>query len=195
MNYANLRKLKEKLCFSVDALPRIIKIKPESARVLCSRYAKKGVFVRLKRNMYVLSEKWESFEQEEFLKIANLLQVPSYISFLTALSRYGLSTQVQQGFFESASLKRSLRADIKGVAFNYYKLKERYYFDFTKKDGIFMASKEKAFLDAAYLCSFGKYKIDFSAIDIGKLDIKKLKTMLKIYPAKTKKIIKNICRI
>jgi len=195
MRYPELRKLKHKAYFSIEELPGILKIRPESARVLCSRYAQSGLFVRLKKGIYVLGERWEGLSREEFLKIANLLQVPSYISFQTALSYYGLSTQVQQNFFESTSLKRSLKADIKGAAFRYYKLKKPYYFDFTKRDGVFIASPEKAFLDAVYLGSFGKYKLDMNAVDIDKLDRKKLKNMLKGYPEQTKKIIKKLCRI
>lgn len=195
MNYAKLRKLKEGFYFGIEDLANLLKIKTASARVLCSRYIKKGYFVRLKRNFYVLNESWENFNKEDLLRITNMLQVPSYVSFMTALSIYELTTQVQKDFFESVSLKRSMNTDVKGIAFNYYKFKKQYYFDFIKKDDIFIASREKAFIDAVYLYSLGKYKLDFNSIDLNKLDKTKLKNILKVFPDKTKIIIKKLCRI
>ncbi len=195
MKYAEIRKLKNKLYFTVDDLQDLLGIKPESARVLCARYTKKGFFIRLKRNFYVLSEKWENFSKEDFLKISNILQVPSYISFMTALSSYDVSTQVQRDFYENASLKRSVGFEVKGAIFNFYKLKKIYYFDFIKKGDIFIATREKAFVDSVYLYSFGKYKIDFSSLDLNRLDKDRLPEIMEKYPEKTKNIIQKQCRI
>lgn len=195
MEYTELRKLKKRLYFSVEDLQDLLGIKHGSAWVSCSRYTKKGVFIRLKNNLYVLNERWENFTKEDFLRISNFLQVPSYISFMSALAFYEVTTQVQRDFFESASLKRSVRFDIRGVAFNFYKLKKKYYFDFIKKDDIFIATKEKAFIDSVYLYSFGKYKIDFSSLDLDKLDKNKITEILKLYPQKTKNIVRRLCRI
>ena len=195
MRYSELLKLKDKFYFGVDDLQELFKIKHGSARVLCSRYVKKGFFVRLKKNFYVLNETWENFNEDSLLKIANILQVPSYVSFMTALSVYGLTSQVQKDFLESASLKRSQKNNIKGTAFNYYKLKKQHYSGFIKKDGIFIATKEKAFIDAVYLYSFGKYKFDFNSIDMEKLNKNKLKEIIKKYPERTKNVLKKLCRI
>lgn len=195
MRYPEIRKLKDKLYFTVDDLQELLGIKPESARVLCARYTRRGFFIRLKRNFYVLSEKWENFSTEDFLKISNILQVPSYISFMTALSLYEVSTQVQRDFYENASLKRSASFEVKGSMFNFHKLKKIYYFDFIKKDGIFIATREKAFVDSVYLYSFGKYKIDFSSLDLNKLDKDRLLAIMGEYPQKTRNIIQKQCRI
>jgi hypothetical protein len=70
-----------------------------------------------------------------------------------------------------------------------------YYGDFVKTDGLFIATKEKAFLDAAYLYSFGKYSFDMDSLDLGKLDLKKLKGLLGVYPQKTKETVKRLCGI
>lgn len=195
MRYLELKKLKERLYFTVEDLQELLGIATGSARNLCSRYSQKGLFVRLKNNLYILEEKWSNLTREDFLKISNFLQVPSYISFMTALSLYEVTTQIPRDFFESASLKRSVRFDIRGVAFNFYKLKKKYYFDFIKKDDIFIATKEKAFIDSVYLYSFGKYKIDFSSLDLDKLDKNKITEILKLYPQKTKNIVRRLCRI
>ncbi len=95
-------------------------------------------------------------------------------------------------FFESISLKRSKQQQIKGVIFNYYKIKKKFYNGFEKREKFFIATKEKAFLDAIYLLSFGKYKFDISSIDFNKLDRKTLKRNILKYPLKTQKTFSNI---
>lgn len=195
MIYAELKKLRNKIYFTVEDVSTLLGINLSSAKVLCSRYAKKGMFIRLKNNFYVLDSVWETASTKDFLKIANFLQVPSYVSFMTALSINGVTTQVQRNFFENASLKRSKEITTKGVVFNYYKLSEPYYFDFTKVDGVFMASKEKAFLDMVYLYSFGKYRIDFSSLDLDKLEKNRIKEMMIDFPDKTRGVVRRLCRI
>jgi len=195
MNYTKLKRLEKKPYFTVEDVAAAFGIKPESARVLCSRYAKDGVFVRLKNNFYIPQQKWEGFSGREFMIISNFLQVPSYISFMTALSFYGVTTQIQRGFYENASLKRSARFEAAGASFSYYKLQKQHYFDFVKKDGVFIATKEKAFIDALQLYCFGKYSIDFSSLDLKKLDKNKLKVILRAFPEKTKKTVKKLCGI
>ena len=194
MKYGELQKLNERLYFTARDVAELIKVTVPSARVLCARYAKKGLFVRLKRNFYVLDQSWKNFSRDERLKIANFLQVPSYVSFMTALSLYEVTTQVQRDFFESASLKRSVRFDTKGTVFNYYKIKKDCYFDFIKKDEVFIATPEKAFVDMIYLYSFGKYTVDFASLDMEKLDKARIKKIVAVFPQKTKNTVKRVCR-
>ncbi|MFH1232085.1 MAG: hypothetical protein V1709_11390 [Planctomycetota bacterium] len=189
MKYVELQLLQAKLYFSPEDVAELLDTKPASAKVLCTRYAKSGIFIRLKRNFYVLAQGWQNLSRDEFLRIANLLQVPSYISFMSALSYYEITTQVQRDFWESAAVKRSIKFDIKGVSFNFYKLKKQFYFDFIKQDNIFIATPEKAMVDAVYLYSLGKYKFDTSSLDLGKLDKNRIKKIIKVYPEKTKNII------
>ena len=195
MNYSKLRTLKERFFFTVGDIADLFGIKPPSARVLCSRYVRDGIFVRLKNNLYVLEQNWDRYSRQDFIRLANIIQVPSYVSFSTALSFYEVTTQVPGNFFESACLKRSVKFQVRGTEFAFYKLKKELYFDFVKQNDYFIATKEKAFLDAAYLYSFGKYKLDLSALDIKKLDKNRLTGLLKRYPAKTRDTVRRICRI
>jgi len=193
MKYLKLRKLKEKLYFTAEDVASVLNIKQSSARVMCSRYAKNGFFIRLKNNFYILSENWDNFSREDFLRISNYIQVPSYISYMTALMKYGVTTQVQRNYFESCSLKRTKVFSVKGIDFKYYKIRKDYYFGFERKNNIFLATKEKAFIDTLYLYSFGKYRIDFSSLDLDKLDKEKIIEIINIFPLKTKKMIRRLC--
>ena len=195
MFYATIQKLRNKLYFTVEDVAEILKIRRGSAMVLCSRYAKGGIFIRLKNNFYVLEEGWERLSKDEFMEIANYLQVPSYISCMSALSAYEVTTQVQRNFYESVSLKRSRRFEVKGAIFNFFKIKKELYFDFLKQGSFFIASKEKALVDALYLYSFGKYKLDFASLDLAKIDKNKIRLLLKKYPQRTKTIAKTLCKI
>jgi predicted transcriptional regulator of viral defense system len=187
--------LGNKLYFSVSDLAQVLQITRESAKVLASRYRKNRVFMRLKKDFYVLSSNWRKYTIEQYLQIANVLQVPSYISFMTALNYYEITTQVQRNFFESAAQKRTVSYNIDGTVFAYYKLKKDYYFDFTRLNNIFISTKEKAFIDAIYLFSFGKYRLDIDSLDMTRLENRAIKSIIKTYPEKTKRIVRRLCNI
>ncbi|GAB6268887.1 MAG: type IV toxin-antitoxin system AbiEi family antitoxin domain-containing protein [Smithella sp.] len=191
-NMTELQELSKKTCFTLEDVVQGLGIQTDSARVLCSRYVRQGVLVRLKNGFYTTAWKWENLTLRDFFKIANILQVPSYISLMTALAYYEVTTQAQNNYQESICLKRSIVYNVREAVFNYVKVQNRYYGDFVKTDDIFIATKEKAFIDAAYLYSFGKYKFDIDSLDMKKLDIKKLKSILKIYPKKTKETVNRL---
>jgi len=195
VKYLELRLLESRFYFTSQDVANLLGIKPSSATVLCSRYVKKGLFIRLKKDFYVMKERWQRNSTSEFFQIANVLQVPSYISLMTALSFYELTTQVQRKFFESVCIKRTAKYEVDGFLFNFYKLKRELYFDFIKQGDFFIATKEKALLDAIYLYSFGKYSFDVSSIDMAKIDLKKIKKLLIKYPERTKGAFERICKI
>jgi len=195
MNTTALNYLSNKLFFSVDDLAEAAGIKHESAQVLCSRYVKNGFFLRLKKNFYVSAGNWPRYNREDYFKIANYLQVPSYVSCVTALSFYGITTQVPRDWYDNISVKRSVRFETEGVAFNYYKFKKACYFGFVRHEDIFIATKEKAFVDTAHLCAFGKYSMDWHACDLKTLDKKLLAHIMAVFPEKTQKHIRKLCRI
>ncbi len=193
MNALALSEFGKKLYLTVKDVAQILAIKPESARVACARYARQGMFIRLKNDFYVLGQKWESYSRKDFFRLANHLQVPSYISFGTALAHYELTTQVPGVFFESAALKRSRRLNIRNAAFNYYKLKKSYYFDFVKEEGVFIATREKAFVDAIFLLSLGKYSLDIDSLDMAKLNKNRINKIAGAFPVKTQRMVRQIC--
>ena len=185
MRYNDIKKIK-KLYFTYQDIAKILSISEDSARVLCSRYVKQKYLVRLKRNFYILKERWDNIAPNQRLELANILQVPSYISLMTALSFFEYTTQVQQKFIESISLYRTFTKDIEGVVFNYSRIKRDYYFGFSKKNSIFIASPEKAFIDSLYLNYLGKYNLDLSSLNLDKIDRRGCENILKRYPSKFK---------
>ena len=191
MDYKRLLEI-EKPYFSHEDVADLLSIKKESAAVLCTRYVKKGLLTRLKRDLYVRTETLDHLATTDLYRIANLLQVPSYVSLMTALSHYGVSTQVQRGFVESVSIKRTKAFERRGIAFRYLKVSSALYSGFVRDQGIFIASPEKALLDSIYLASMGRYALDLASLDLSKLDRKKLTHLAADHPSKTRKFLERL---
>lgn len=187
-----LAPLRERLFFTVEDVAELFGMDRSSARVFCHRRTRDGSFLRLKKDFYVLEERWSSYSLEELLRIANFLQVPSYVSLMTALSLHGVTTQVQRDYFESVCLRRSVTYSAGGRRFVFHRVKESYYFGFENRNGVFIASGEKAFLDAVYLWSFGRYAFDLASLDLEKLDRETVMRMAEAFPRRTRAALKKI---
>lgn len=170
----NLLNKSNKLFLTVNDIANNLSISKESAKVTANRYVKSGSLIRLKRNLYLTAEKFKRLNEAELFQIANYIQVPSYISLTSALSYYGITTQQLQNVIESISLKRSKVQIVKNIQFRYYKVKNSFYTGFRMNNNYFIAQPEKAFADAVYLTSIGKYSVDFESIDFKKLNSTKV---------------------
>jgi len=191
MQIRDLRPLRDKLFFTSADVADAAGIKLSSAHVLCSRYVERGLFVRLKKDFYVLEENWRRLSEKDLFRLANHLQVPSYVSLGSALSFYGVSTQVRRNWVESVALKRSIRFEAADAAFHYFRLKETAYFGFVKTEGIFIAAKEKAFVDACHLNLYGGYGLDWDACDLSLLDRDEALLMAASFPGQTLQSVKK----
>jgi Transcriptional regulator, AbiEi antitoxin len=190
MAYEALFKI-DKPYFTTEDVARTLSISASSAAVLCSRYAKQDLLVRLKKGLYARKETLPALGWEDLFRIANLLQVPSYVSLTTALAYHGITTQVQRGFIESISIKRTVVFDKGGLHFRYTRIKPELYGGFTRERGAFIALPEKALLDASYLASLGRYGLDTSALGLEKLDRKGLFEMARQFPGAVARFIER----
>jgi predicted transcriptional regulator of viral defense system len=184
MSYERLLRL-NKTYFTHHDVTQALGIKSSSAEVWCSRYMHKGLLTRLKRGLYIKTESLAHMSQIDLFRIANILQVPSYISLMTALSYYGITTQLQRDFFESISVKRTKSFQAANLSFKYMRIKPDLYGGFVKKEGFFVALPEKAILDCFYFASMGRYPLDIHSLDLTKADDKSLAKLMKMYPQKT----------
>jgi predicted transcriptional regulator of viral defense system len=190
MKFLELRTIR-KLYFGYQEIARVLGISPTSARVSASRYVRKGLLVRVKRNMYVLREVWNTFGRSEKFVLVNMGQTPSYISLMTALDYYEITTQVQRDFFESVAVRRTKEIQIDGSVFRYSKIAGNLYFGFKKEKEFFIATPEKALVDAFYLMSYGRYALDISALDLEKLNGDEILRLSMEFPSKTKNMLKK----
>jgi len=190
MKITELKKIST-ICFGYEDIARVLGISPASAKVTASRYTRQGILLRLKRNMYVLREIWNAAGRETKFLLANLAQVPSYISLMTALDYFEITTQVQRNFFESVAVRRSKELNLNSTVFRYVKLAPNLYNTFKKEKDFFIATPEKALLDAFYLMSYGRYSLDLSSLDSAKIDRQEIARLSRRFPLKTEKMLKR----
>jgi predicted transcriptional regulator of viral defense system len=190
MKLAELNRI-DKLYFGYEEIARAFDISLSSAKVTASRYVRQGLLLRMKRNFYVRRDVWNAIGVTEKFILTNLGQVPSYISLTSALEYYEVTTQVLRDFFESVAIKRTKQISLNGSLFRYSKIAEELYFGFRKENGYFIATPEKALLDAFYLMSYGRYSLDIPALDSAKLDRGEIKRLSKRFPSRTRRMLKK----
>ena len=129
--------------FSVQQLANLTSKSKAVATVYLSRLVKAGLAKKVLQGKI-------SFSDDDFV-IASQLYEPCYISFSSALSFYGLVSQVPKSV-ECATTRNSRTYSALGV--RYHRLPPALYFGFTRqKKGesyVMIADKEKAVLDMAY---------------------------------------------
>jgi predicted transcriptional regulator of viral defense system len=190
MNIIELKKI-PKFYFGCEDISRALGISVASAKVTASRYTRQGILLRFKKNIYVLRDVWDTASREDKFQLANLGQVPSYISLTTALDYYQITTQMQRDFIESVAVKRSKEIDLDGSVFRYVKIAGNLYHTFRKEKGFFIATPEKALLDAFYIMSYGRYNLDLSSLDDTRLDRQEIKHLSSEFPLRTKNLLKR----
>ena len=137
-----------KLYFGHEEISRVLGISLNSSKLSAHRYTQKGLLVRVKRNTYILRERWRNLDRVDKFRIANLIQVPSYISLMSALDYYQITTQIQQDFIESIAVKRTKETEIEKNIFNYSKIK-------LLKNGMYLAECN---ILRAFLQIFAQYE-------------------------------------
>lgn len=192
----NINKLNmnKKLILSIEDIAEILSISKESSKVTANRYVKQKLLIRIKKNLYITPIKFDNLKENEFFQLANYMQVPSYISFASALSYYNIYTQQLRGVIESAALKRSKTFYVDKIEFRFILVKTIFYKGFVTENNFFIATPEKALADAVYLSSLGKYNLDFNAIDFGKISKSEVNEYIKLTNSRTKTFWDNLCK-
>ncbi|PIU02799.1 MAG: hypothetical protein COT55_01665 [Candidatus Diapherotrites archaeon CG09_land_8_20_14_0_10_32_12] len=114
--------------------------KKEYARQVLHRLKEKNELISIKKG-------WWAFPDAMPEAVACELFMPCYISFHSALYLHGLTTQIPKKV-QLAVTKNSRSISVFGVQIKKYKIKQKEFNSFCKKDNLLLASKEKAFADA-----------------------------------------------
>lgn len=183
-----------KSILSTTDIANLLSIGKESAKVTATRYARKGLLIRLKRDFYIPVNIFEKFNEKDFFKAANIIQAPSYISLTSALSYYNISTQQLQNVYESIAVKRTKHVKVRNIEFIFNLVKKKFYTGFTLEDNFFIAEPEKALADIVYLTSLAKYSCDFTAINFKRLNKKKIDDYIQLTNKRTKLFWDRLCK-
>ena len=172
-----------KLYYSISDLIKVTGLARDSLYVALSRYVKKKVIIRLTAGIYILPEQYDRLET-----IANELYSPSYLSFESALSRYGIISQVPYSL-TFATTRKSLRRSLAETHVEYRSIKAQLFTGYENNGSIFIATPEKAILDSLYLISFGKSMTQLKNPGLKEVNIQKMKKLARIYPKRTQELM------
>jgi predicted transcriptional regulator of viral defense system len=183
-----------KLILSIDDIAKELSITKESAKVTANRYVKNDSLLRIKKNFYITNIKFEKLNEKEQFQLANVIQVPSYVSLTSALSYYNISTQQLREVIESITVKKTNLVKVKETNYRFILVKKNFYTGFTLENDIFIALPEKALADAVYLSSLNKYNCDFNALDFSKINKSEITKYIKKTNKKTINFWDAICK-
>lgn len=136
-------------------------------------YVNTGKLQRVRKGIYAK----ENFNP---LELGNKLYTPSYISLETVLQKEGVIFQHYTTIFIASYLSRKVR--VADHDFFYRKIKNEILLNhegIEQKEGYFIATKERAFLDAVFL-----YK-DYHFDNLKGFDWEKINAMKKIYQSQS----------
>jgi predicted transcriptional regulator of viral defense system len=175
-----------KAFYSIADIEKIIGLPRKSLYVSVNRLVERGILERIGRGMYRLFTAKASIE-----KTAASLYLPNYLSFESALSRYGILNLVPYTLtFATTRKTRRMTVERRDVEFR--QIKRDLFWGYEMQGGIYIAKPEKAFLDLAYLASRGIASPDLDELDLKKLSIATVKKLVKRFPRYTQKYIDKL---
>jgi predicted transcriptional regulator of viral defense system len=185
-----LKKIKEigKDFYTIPDLEKISGLKKKSLFVALSRLEKKEEILRIAKGFYILPE--QKIDAE---KIATQIYAPSYVSFESALARYGILSQIPYAI-TLATTRKPKTISILGKLADYRRIKKELFFGFSLAEGVYAADPEKALLDTLYFVSLGRTTLSFEELDLSKIDKPKFWRYAKLYPARVQKQAKKIVK-
>ena len=176
----------DKPYFSPADLEKILGQKRPTLYVTLNRLVKYGVLVRLRRGVYQVA-----LRTPDLARIANQLVYPSYLSFESALSRYGILSQVPYTL-TFATPHRSRHLTLGDTVVEFHQLKGELFFGYTLDSGLYIAEPEKALLDQLYLVSRGLAGLALGELDISSLDLKRLQAYADRFPATVQAAVRRM---
>lgn len=193
----NITKVQEKISranlrlFTSLDYGRILNLDYQAAKRSISRYIRAGFIVKARKGFYFL----KSNPPHEF-EIANKIYQPSYVSFETALSYYGI---IPETIYEviSATSRLTREFNVNGIKFSYKKIKKECFNGYQpvkiQNITVLIAEPEKALADYLYLVALGKRELSYERIDLSKIKKARLLLYIKHFrKIKMKEIINNI---
>lgn len=151
--------------FSANDLCLLLGINKTKSYNLIKSLKKKKVIKSLGKRKFALSEKNE-------FEIASELNVPSYISFWSALNYYGFSDNTPKNIFISTTKYSKNIENFKYVTFS-----QKRFFGYISIDNVVIAEKEKAIIDSLLFPRYAggiKEIKECLGVALNEIDLKKL---------------------
>ena len=155
--------------FHINHLKLLTSMNDHSLRISLSRLSKKNTIKRICRGFYA-----NPFNMPTLEEISGQIYQPSYISLESALSSYGILSQIPQVLTcITTQLPYTFRTNFGTI--EYRQIKRDYFWGFTEKEGYFTAVQEKALLDYLYLSRNKNIEFRLSQLNLAEVNMRKLK--------------------
>jgi len=166
----------ERKFFTIEDLEKITGFKRNYLYLQLNRWIRLGVLERIAKGVYV-----PLGENIEIEKVASFIYPPNYLSFESALASYGILNLIPYAF-TFATTRRTKVCKIKGREVTFRQVKESLFFGYEEKNGSYIATPEKAFLDQLYMVTKGLATLPMNEIDLKKLSKEKTKNLITFFP-------------
>ncbi len=157
--------------------------KKNYARLVLHRIKKKGEILLIRKG-------WWAFPGAIPEAVACEISAPCYVSFHSALFLHGLTTQTPRNV-QVAVARRTRKYAALGIKVNEFRIKKSQFNNFAKKEGVLLASPEKAVADCL---SLPRTCPEFIVLEaIGKVDVAGVARLLESKAAfkRLGKVIRN----
>lgn len=156
------------------------KVDPRYIRKQLSLWLENGKIIQLRRGLYSLASPYQKVQIHPFV-LANRLYSPSYVSYQSALSHYGL---IPEGVYTvvSATTRKTKSWETRLGKFSYHSMQKDWFNEYTSlklddRQSAFIAQPEKALLDLVLLTPRGESPAFLDELRLQNLDLLNLSTM------------------
>ena len=174
--------------YTIADLEKITSLPRDSLYVALRRWEGGGIVERVAQGIYVPMGSNISLEN-----VAAQLYIPNYLSFESALAKYGILNLIPYTL-TFATTRKTRKYALRKQEIEFRQISAELFFGFEMKNGIYIALPEKAFLDEIYFVARGKATLDFDEVDIKKLSIKTLKELSRKFPAYVRSYLSDITK-
>src|SRR4030042_2660033 len=146
--------------YTVADMEKITALPRESLYVALRRWEIGGIIERVAQGIYVPMGSNISLEN-----VATQLYIPNYLSFESALAKYGVLNLIPYTL-TFATTRKTRKYTLQKREIEFRQISSQLFFGFEMKNGFYIASPEKAFLDEVYFVVRGKAPLDFDEAEI-----------------------------
>lgn len=170
---------------------RVFDVSQDAAKWFIKTHVKGELFIKLRNGLYILAD-----SPANHYLVANRLYTPSYISFDTALSFYGIIPETIYSI-TSATTRGTKEFCAMNIRFVYHKIKKQVYTGYKpinhRGNTILIAEPEKALADYLYFVALNRRGLHYERLDLGKIKKTKLLNYVKLFKrSKMNSLIKKI---
>ena len=172
--------------FTIADLEKITGLPRRSLYVTLKRWGDKGLIERVGQGIYLPPMTDVSLEN-----VAAQLYIPNYLSFESALARYGILNLVPYTL-TYATPRKTRRFSLRNQGVEFRQISPKLFFGYEIKNGINIATPEKAFLDQVYFHCRGKGSLDFDELNLKGLSPQIAKEYAERFPVYVQKRLGEI---